>query len=45
MHTILSNTNEEDELERDIEHLERRLAATKSQLMFITYQKNKQLKS
>lgn len=47
MHTIISNTYEEevDELEKDIENLEKRLAATKSQLMYGTYQKNKQLKS
>ncbi|CAF1214552.1 unnamed protein product [Adineta steineri] len=45
MHTIMSNMNEEDELERDIEYLERRLLSTKTQLMFVTYQKNKQLKS
>ncbi|UJR37144.1 hypothetical protein I4U23_029854 [Adineta vaga] len=45
MHTNMANTNEEDELERDIDHLERRLASAKSQLIFVTYQKNKQLKS
>ncbi len=40
MHTIISNTyEEEDELEQDIEHLERRLASAKSQLMFVNYQK------
>lgn len=33
---ILSSGNEEGELERDIEHLERRLATAKAQLMFIT---------
>jgi hypothetical protein len=48
MHTIIPNTyeeEEENELEKDIEHLERRLASAKSQLMFVTYQKNKQFKS
>jgi hypothetical protein len=45
MHQILSNTTEEDELEKEIDHLERRLASAKSQLIFITSQKNKQLKS
>jgi len=46
MHTIIPNTyEEEDELEQDIEHLERRLASAKSQLMFVNYQKNKQFKS
>jgi len=48
MHTIIPNTyeekEEENELEKDIEHLERRLASAKSQLMFVTYQKNKQFK-
>ncbi len=44
IHTIRSiNTyqQEEDELEKDIEHLERRLAFAKSQLLFSNYQKNK----
>ena len=45
MHPILSNTTEEDELEKEINHLERRLASAKSQLSFLTSQKNKQLKS
>jgi chaperonin cofactor prefoldin len=47
MHTVIPNTYEEgiDELEKDIEHLERRLASAKSQLMFVTYQKDKQFKS
>jgi hypothetical protein len=46
MHTIISNKfEEEDELERDIELLERRLTSAKSQLMFVNYQKNKQFKS
>lgn len=45
MHTNSSTMNEEDELEREIEHLERRLASAKSQLLYVTYQKNKQLKS
>jgi hypothetical protein len=47
MHTIIPNTYEEEvnELEKDIEHLERRLASTKSQLIYNTYQKNKQFKS
>ncbi len=47
MHTILPNMyeeeEEEDELEKDIEHLERRLASAKSQITFTAYQKNKQL--
>jgi hypothetical protein len=34
------NTNE-NELEKDIEYLERRLTSAKSQLMFITTQKSK----
>jgi len=37
--------NEEDELEKEIEHLERRLALAKSQLIFVTSQKNKQFKT
>ncbi len=47
MHTINSTNynEEEDELEKDIELLERRLASAKSQLIFGTYQKNKQFKS
>ncbi len=47
MHTSLPSTypDEEDEVEKDIEHLERRLASAKSQLMFVNYQKNKQPKS
>jgi hypothetical protein len=47
MHTIIPNTyqEEEDELEKDIEYLERRLASAKSQLLFTTYQKNKPFKS
>jgi hypothetical protein len=45
MHQILSNTTEEDELEKEIDHLERRLASAKSQLIFVTSQKPKQLKS
>jgi hypothetical protein len=47
MHTSLPSTypDEEDEVEKDIEHLERRLASAKSQLMFVNYQKNKQFKS
>ena len=45
VHTIVSKMNEEDELKRDIQHLERRLAIAKQQLVFITYQKHKQLKS
>ncbi len=46
MHTIIPNTyqEEEDELEKDIEYLERRLASAKSQLLFTTYQKNKPFK-
>jgi len=44
-HSLLSNVNDEDDLEQQIEHLERRLAAAKSQLIYVTYQKNKQLKS
>jgi hypothetical protein len=44
MHTIISNNyDEENELEKDIEHLERRLASAKSQITFTAYQKNKQL--
>jgi len=44
MHTIISNSyDEENELEKDIEHLERRLALAKSQITFTAYQKNKQL--
>lgn len=45
MHSLFPNINEEDDLEQEIEHLERRLAAAKSQLIYVTYQKNKQLKS
>ncbi|CAF1659853.1 unnamed protein product, partial [Adineta ricciae] len=45
MHTNSSTMNEEDELESEIEHLERRLASAKSQLLYVTYQKNRQLKS
>jgi hypothetical protein len=46
MHSIIStNYDEEDEVEKDIEILERRLASAKSQLIFGTYQKNKQFKS
>ena len=45
MHTNSATMNEEDELESEIEHLERRLASAKSQLLYVTYQKNKQLKS
>ncbi|CAF4847532.1 unnamed protein product, partial [Rotaria sp. Silwood2] len=45
IHTIMSNTNEEDELERDIEHLEKRLALAKSQIPYGTYKKNKQFTS
>ena len=45
MHKIISNSNEEDELQKEIEHLERRLASAKSHLMFVTYQKTKQLQS
>ncbi|CAF3736376.1 unnamed protein product [Rotaria sp. Silwood1] len=46
LHTIiLSNYDEEKELEEDIEYLEKRLASAKSQLIFSTYQKNKQIKS
>jgi len=37
--------NEEDKLEKEIEHLERRLASAKSQLIFVTSQKTKQFKS
>lgn len=44
-HAILSNTNEEDDLEKEIEHLERRLTSAKSQLTFVTSQKNKQSKT
>ncbi|CAF1068218.1 unnamed protein product [Adineta steineri] len=44
MRTIMSNNyDEEHELEKDIENLERRLLSAKSQLMFTTYEKNKQL--
>ena len=32
MHTIKSNSNEEDELEKEIDYLERRLTVVKSQL-------------
>lgn len=39
MHTIISHTNEEDELEREIEHLERRLVMAKSQLIQVTFNK------
>ncbi|CAF0829659.1 unnamed protein product [Rotaria sordida] len=39
IHTIMSNTNEEEELERDIEHLERRLASAKSLLNHSTYKR------
>ncbi|CAF4040350.1 unnamed protein product [Rotaria sp. Silwood2] len=46
LHTIiLNNYDEEKELEKDIEYLEKRLASAKSQLIFSTYQKNKQFKS
>ena len=47
MHTIKPHTyqDEEDELEKDIEYLERRLASAKSHLLFTTYQKNKSFKS
>ena len=38
-HTMTSHTNEEDELEREIEHLERRLTAVKSQLISTTNKK------
>ncbi|CAF3430792.1 unnamed protein product [Rotaria sp. Silwood1] len=41
IHIIMSNTNDEDELARDIEHLEKRLATAKSQLTHGTYKKNK----
>jgi AmiR/NasT family two-component response regulator len=43
--TAMSHSNEEDELEREVDQLERRLQAAKSQLIFVTYQKNKQPKS
>jgi hypothetical protein len=48
MHTMKSTVtsyDEENELESDIEHLERRLASAKSQLMFVACQKAKQFKS
>lgn len=46
LHTVISNNyDEEKELERDIEYLEKRLTAAKSQLLFHTYQKNKHFKS
>lgn len=48
MHTIRSHIDheEEDELEKDIEHLERRLALAKSQLLSINPQtKTKLFKS
>jgi hypothetical protein len=45
MHKIISNPNEEDTLQKEIEHLERRLASAKSQLMFVTYKKTKQFQS
>ena len=37
--------DEEQEVEKDIEYLERRLASAKSQLMCPTHDKNKQLVS
>ena len=45
MQQVLTNTNEEDQLEEEIDHLERRLASTKSQFVFVTSQKTKQSKS
>ena len=44
MHQNLSNPADEDELEKEIDHLERRLAIAKSQLMLVTSQKGKPLK-
>ncbi|CAM2703761.1 unnamed protein product [Rotaria socialis] len=46
LHAVISTSfNEEKELEKDIEYLEKRLASAKSQLLFHAYQKNKQFKS
>lgn len=43
MHHNLSNTTDEDDLEKEIDHLERRLATAKSQLLLLTSQKAKSL--
>lgn len=47
MHTVRTNIDhdEEDELVQDIEHLERRLALTKSQLLTTHSPKTKLFKS